>query len=133
MEACIRIVSRLVLTSLCLVSMLSVGSDEPSGGEDIKQFDIYIEQREIKPGLTRIVVSQGQWVKLVWHSDEDVDIHLHGYDLQLGVTANEPGEMMFKAYATGRFSITSHGFGEQKDKGKKHRHGALFYLEVHPN
>lgn len=133
MAAGIRFVLGMALMSLCLFPLLSVGNDQPSVGEDIKQFDIYIEQREVKPDLSRIVVSQGQWVKLVWHSDEDVDIHLHGYDVQRSITANEPGEMMFKAYATGRFSITSHGFGEQQGGGQKHHHGALFYLEVHPN
>lgn len=92
-------------------------------------FEIVIENRRIQNGLKKITVMQGQQVTLRWLCDEAVDIHLHGYDIELRVAANIPTEMSFVARATGRFPITSHGFGSG---GEKHRHGALLYLEVYP-
>jgi hypothetical protein len=122
----------LMTTILCLWG-LSVGGGALEAGEGIRVFQIDIEQREVTSDLKIIVVNQGQWVKLVWLSDEDVDIHLHGYDIQLGISAHVPEEMLFRAHATGRFSVTSHGFGEYQRKGGAYHHGALIYLEVHPN
>jgi hypothetical protein len=101
--------------------------------EDVKVFNLHIEKRHIKSGLKKIVVKQGQQVKIIWYTDEAVDIHLHGYDIELRVTANEPAEMNFKARATGRYPITNHGFGERSGQGGKAHHGALLYLEVYPD
>lgn len=122
-----------VFATLLLLSAQATGGDEPTVAKDVRQFDIVIENRHIKGGLTKITVYQGQWLRLVWLSDEPVDIHLHGYDIQLRIEANIPADMTLKAHATGRFPITSHGFGPQKGKGEKHQHGALLYLEVYPN
>jgi hypothetical protein len=98
-----------------------------------KVFKLYIEKRQLKDNLKKIVVSQGQQVRIVWQSDETVDIHLHGYDIDLSIEAQLPAEMTFRARATGRFPITSHGFGEQKGQGGRLHHGALLYLEVYPD
>jgi hypothetical protein len=101
--------------------------------EDVKVFNLHIEKRHIKDNLKKIVVKQGQQVKIIWYTDEAVDIHLHGYDIEIRVTANEPAEMNFKARATGRYPITNHGFGERSGQGGKAHHGALLYLEVYPD
>ena len=53
--------------------------------------------------------------------------YLHGYDVELHVRPDEPAVMVIEAYATGRFPITSHGWG----KGG-HGHDELTYLEVYP-
>ncbi|HEX9585364.1 MAG TPA: hypothetical protein VGB36_12755 [Gammaproteobacteria bacterium] len=41
-----------------------------------------------------------------------MELHLHGYDLEIHVRPDEPAAMVIKATATGRFPITSHGWGE---------------------
>ena len=68
---------------------------------------------------------------LSWLTDEDVELHLHGYDIEKTVLKGKTATMKIEANLTGRFPITSHGFG--KKKGHSHGKGALLYLEVHPN
>ena len=75
-----------------------------------------------------IRITQGQVIELRWTSDETVELHLHGYDLELHVTPDAPAAMIIEAFAAGRFPITSHGWG---DAG--HGHDALTYLEVYPD
>jgi hypothetical protein len=86
-----------------------------------------IENRRVVAPDGAIRISEGDVIELRWTSDEAVDLHLHGYDLELHVRPDEPAAMVIEAYATGRFSITSHGWGEGG-----HGHDALTYLEVYP-
>ncbi len=92
-----------------------------------KVIDVRIENRKVvaPPGTIRI--TEKDVVELRWTSDESSKLHLHGYDLETQVGPGEPAAMVFKAHATGRFPITSHGWG---DGG--HGHDALTYLEVYP-
>ena len=86
-----------------------------------------IENREVVAPGEAIRIIEGDVIELRWTSDEAVDLHLHGYDLELHVRPDEPAAMVIEAYATGRFPITSHGWG----KGG-HGHDELTYLEVYP-
>jgi hypothetical protein len=89
--------------------------------------EIRIEGRKVVAPVDTITITEGDLVELRWTSDEQVELHLHGYDLELTVLPNEPGVIAFEAFASGRFPITSHGWG----KGG-HSHDALTYLEIHP-
>ena len=86
-----------------------------------------IENRKVVAPSEAIRITEGDVIELRWTSDEAVDLHLHGYDLELHVRPDEPAAMVIEAYATGRFPITSHGWG----KGG-HGHDELTYLEVYP-
>ena len=90
---------------------------------------ITIHHRKVQ-GKKVLRVKQGDQVELKWQTDEKVDLHLHGYDIEKTATPGKPVIMKFTAKATGRFPVTSHGFGGAK--GHSHGSGALFYLEVHP-
>jgi hypothetical protein len=104
-----------------------------------KSFDVDIEHRKVvQPGEV-IRVKKGDAVTLHWRSDEAVKLHMHGYDIHLDVTANKPVDMHFEASVSGRFPVTSHGFGpdhqddgQRHDSGKGHGHEALLYIEVYP-
>ena len=74
-----------------------------------------------------IKVGEGDRVELTWVSDESVELHLHGYDIEVQVGTDAPAVMTFAAFATGRFPVTSHGFS-----GDSHGHDTVLYLEVHP-
>jgi hypothetical protein len=89
--------------------------------------EIKIEARKVVAPVGAIKLTQGNAVELHWNSDEQVELHIHGYNLELTVVAGEPGILEFDAHASGRFPITSHGWG----KGG-HSHDALTYLEVYP-
>ncbi|MFP6700063.1 MAG: hypothetical protein VCF08_24745 [Alphaproteobacteria bacterium] len=89
--------------------------------------EVRIKNRQVIAPATAIKLAEGDLVELRWKSDEQLELHLHGYDLKLVVLPGEPGVMAFRAFASGRFPITSHGWG---DGG--HGHEPLTYLEVHP-
>jgi hypothetical protein len=59
-----------------------------------------------------IRITEGDVVELRWTSDEAVDLHLHGYDVELHVGPDESAVPVIEAHATGRFPIISHGSGE---------------------
>lgn len=114
---------------------LSAGDRQVPENSDIRRFELQVEKRQIKGGISRIVVTQGNWVELHWYSDEPVQVHLHGYDIKQQITVGSPAVTRFHAHATGRFSVTAHGFGEPtetKDNHGSEHHHRLLYLEVHP-
>lgn len=92
-----------------------------------KVIDVRIENRKVIAPLDAIKITEQEVIELRWTSDEASKLHLHGYDLEAQVRPGEPATMVIKAHATGRFPITSHGWGEGG-----HGHHALTYLEVHP-
>ena len=106
--------------------LASDGSDE---NDQVNHHEITIKNREVVLDSNVIRVTQGDDVELVWTSDEAVELHLHGYDVALELTVDAPGTMSFNARATGRFPVTSHGFGGEHDHG----HSTLLYLEVYPD
>jgi hypothetical protein len=92
---------------------------------------VRIEQRKVvEPADGRIVLRQGDEVRVRWQCDEAVALHVHGYDLFVTPEPGKPLSISFSARATGRYPVTSHGFDHAGDHG---RHGrALLYLEVQP-
>ena len=93
-------------------------------------FDLRVEGRAVVGGEGGVIrVQDDDQVELRWTTDERVELHLHGYNIELVVRPGETATMSFEAFATGRYPITSHGFG---DGERSHSHGALIYLEVHP-
>lgn len=97
--------------------------------EEPKTFDLRIENRAVVGSEDTIRVQDDDQVELRWTTDERVELHLHGYNISLDVRPGETATMSFEAFATGRYPITSHGFGNGE---RSHSKGALIYLEVHP-
>lgn len=104
----------------------AVSSDTPGAGT--VRFELEIRERRLHwpDGVVR--VSRGDRVELAWTTDEPVRLHLHGYDREFQVLPGEVAVESFEAHATGRFPITTHGFGEDN-----HGHETLLYLEVYPD
>jgi hypothetical protein len=96
---------------------------------EAKRFELTIAGRALVSGNETLQVVEGDAVELVWRSDEDVTLHLHGYDIELEVTAGTPAVMVLTAAASGRFPVSSHGFGGGHDDSER----VLAYLEVYPN
>lgn len=112
-----------------------------SGAATAQKASIDVELKNRKVAGERVFrVKQGDEVRVRWSADEEVDIHLHGYNIQKKIVPGQPTEWRFQARATGRFPITSHGYAKDKKKAKKSGHGhgaphkesALIYIEVHP-
>ena len=64
--------------------------------------------------LTRqdLQVKQGDMVSLSFTADEAGEVHLHGYNLTVPVSADQPGTLNFEASTAGAFAINFHVFGE---------------------
>ena len=93
-----------------------------------KIIEVRIENREVVAPQGAIRVTQGDQLELRWQTDETVELHLHGYDIEIRVQPNTASVMEIEAFASGRFPITSHGWGSEG-----HGHDALTYLEVYPD
>jgi hypothetical protein len=87
-----------------------------------RRFNLHIENGRIADNVKTIQVQQGEAVELNWSADRRTTVHLHGYDIEATINPGQAQVMAFRARATGRFPIESHGG----------RHTVLFYLEVHP-
>ena len=99
------------------------GLGVPGQAQETRAFTLDIRDGHVAPGKRTARVKVGDRVEIRWTTDEAVELHLHGYDIRLGVTPGTPGTMSFDAHATGRFPVGVHGSGG---------HGNIFYLEVHP-
>ena len=129
----LRVIATLVCSALLSIvpdSIITAQDSQPNQGERLVKLEI--KQRSILDGLTSIRVGQGESIRLHWTSDEAVVLHLHGYDIEIPLLPNTPSEMILEASATGRFPITSHGFGASNSTHHDHKL-TLLYLEVYPN
>lgn len=99
------------------------GSSTNSDQGPVKRFELHIQRGKVMIDSQTIRVRQDDQVELYWSSDKPDVLHLHGYDIHTEVTPHVPAVMQFKAHASGRFPVESHG-----ESG----HGSLIYLEVHP-
>ena len=61
----------------------------------------------------QISVTEGEHLTLTISSDEPLEFHLHGYDLEAEVEPYEPAELSFDATITGRFEIENEGIREE--------------------
>jgi hypothetical protein len=116
----------LLATLLFFFVPVSVHADTDEG--TVKRIELVISERKVQREEKTIRVTQGESVELVWQSDEAAELHLHGYDISFEVSPEAPAIVTFEAHATGRFPITSHGFGGEQGHG----HEALLYIEVYP-
>jgi FtsP/CotA-like multicopper oxidase with cupredoxin domain len=73
------------------------------------QIELRIEQGQRTEGPEMIRVRQGERLSLRVLSDQDDELHLHGYDLRLVLRANMPAQLDFTARHSGRFEYELHG------------------------
>lgn len=114
---------------LIFLPMVSAFPVQEANGRDGSRIliDIKIENRRLVAPKGSIRVVELDIVELRYMSDEAVKLHLHGYDRKIQIWPGKQAVMSLTANATGRFPITSHGWG-----GKGHGHHVLTHLEVYP-
>jgi hypothetical protein len=96
----------LVLVGLFFVLRPDSPPDAPAEEPQERTFDLAIQEDALDPG--EITVDEGDQVILLLTSDNPVEFHLHGYDLEEEVGPGEPAELSFDATITGRFEIENH-------------------------
>ncbi len=80
--------------------------DTPGGAQRNRTFDISIEGDEMSPA--EVSVNEGDGVTLRVSSEEPMELHLHGYDVEQEVEPGRRAELQFEADLTGRFEIEDH-------------------------
>jgi hypothetical protein len=93
-------------------------------------FDFHIERGQVTESTQAIRIKQGDVVKLRWHTDRPIILHLHGYDIEKKVEPGTVGLMEFVAYASGRFPVEVHG--SPGPGGHSHGEAPLVRIEVYP-
>lgn len=73
------------------------------------RIELRIQQGQRVEGPEMIRVRQGERLSLRVLSDQDDELHLHGYDLRLVLRGNVPAQLDFTAQHSGRFEYELHG------------------------
>ena len=71
---------------------------------------LQIELRDGEPvgGLAELEVTKGDPVRLAVSSDEDAELHIHGYEIEDELVAGQVTRVGFRADIDGRFEIEAH-------------------------
>ncbi len=96
-----------------------------AGGVQPKVLSFSVVNGAVAGVADTVNVQQGDNLELRWSSDKPMELHLHGYDIEVKVSPQAPAVMSFKANIPGRFPVEPHG------QGSGH-HRPVLYLEVHP-
>ncbi len=80
--------------------------DTRAAGPQERTFDVSIEEGEMSP--EEISANEGDRVTLSIESDERLELHVHGYDLEREVEPGQKAELSFGADLTGRFEMENH-------------------------
>ena len=105
----IRLLAPFLLLLLALIGLFLLLRPDPSTSADEAQeqaFEIAVSEGTMRP--EEIFVEEGDRVNLRITSDEPLEFHLHGYDLEEEVEPDRPAELSFDATTTGRFEIENH-------------------------
>ena len=105
-------------------ALFIVSADTARSEEEARRFDLRVENGRVVGDLKVVRVRRNDTVEIHWTADRRTVVHLHGYDIETVIEAGAPKTMSFRARATGRFPIETHGAGG--------RHRTLIHLEVHP-
>ena len=92
--------------------------------------DLRIVARKAEGGVRTVQVPQGSEVELRVTSDEAMEIHVHGYDVEVSARPGNATTVSLTARFTGRFPVTAHL--PAPPAGAPAREATLLYLEVHP-
>jgi hypothetical protein len=138
---CLMVVQSMVILTVQLFVGNAFSTDMSSlasaAATQKRRVNVRLHQRQVVGAERVLRVVQGEIVEIHWTTDEEISLHLHGYDIEMTVKPDAPAIMSLEASATGRFPITSHSLGGHAPEPgpmqlKKPGENVLLYLEVHP-
>lgn len=68
-----------------------------------KIFDLVVKNKKLVSGQEVIQVTEGDQITINITSDENEELHIHGYDESVDLEANKMAQLSFTANLTGRF------------------------------
>jgi hypothetical protein len=86
-------------------------------------FDAAIVAGRLTGASDTLTTRQGTATEIRFTSDSDLELHLHGYDIEATVSPAWPVSLLFDAAIPGRFPLESHGGAGE---------AVILYLEVYP-
>ena len=95
-----------VLVGLAALFLVLRPGPSQTGAPRVMSIDLAVEDGTMTP--EEIEVREGDRVRLRVTSNEQMGVHLHGYDIEREVTPGEPATLSFEADLTGRFEIEDH-------------------------
>ncbi len=124
----LKLIAILVVALVATISAAACASSDP----EVLTVPVSIKSSVMDPETVK--VKQGDMVTLKILSDEGGEFHLHTYDIEADIPANEETDFYFVADATGRFKITYHLMGENRhgeaSHGEDNSHGEIFESEA---
>ena len=103
---------------LALISVLLLGAlffalrpDGPAAVPAERSFDVRVTENGMDP--EEVSVREGDRVNLTVATGRPTEIHVHGYNLEYGVTPGSETTFSFEADDTGRFPIEDHDSGAE--------------------
>lgn len=109
--------------ALALAAGFILMAPSGAGAQETLSFALDIRNGRVAPENRTIRVKEGDKVDLRWTADRPLELHLHGYDIEIRVAPGVQRTMSVDAHTAGRFPVEIHG---------KVSHGNIVYLEVHP-
>lgn len=94
-----------------------------AAGENAKVFEFTIVHGTLGDEAQTIQVTEGDIIEFRWSSDEELTLHMHGYNIEVDVAPNSHATMRIDAIKTGRFPILNHDGNPPN---------VLLYVEVLP-
>jgi hypothetical protein len=94
-----------------------------AAGGDAKVFEFTIVHGMLGDEEPTVQVTEGDIVEFRWSSDEELNLHMHGYKIEVDVAPDSPATMRVNAIKTGRFPVLNHDGSPPN---------VLLYLEVLP-
>lgn len=120
-----------LIVAMGLITMIAAIACNSSDPETL---DVMVA---IKSGVMdpkTIKVKQGDMVTLKILADDAGEFHLHTYDVEADIPADQETDFYFVAEATGRFKITYHPLAEDGHEDGEHAendtHGGIFKSET---
>ena len=80
--------------------------NDPSSAPQDRTIDVSVKGGEMSPD--EISVNKGDTVTLQVSSDQPIELHIHGYDVEQEVEPGQKTKLRFDADLTGRFEIEDH-------------------------
>ena len=106
-----RILILMLLVLVALGALFAVlRPDEPGGptADALRERTIQLAVEDGAMSPDEVEVGEGDRVKLLLTSDELIEVHLHGYDLEREIEPGKTITLSFEADLTRRFEIEDH-------------------------
>ncbi|WP_419919084.1 hypothetical protein [Candidatus Poriferisocius sp.] len=96
----------------CLLAAACGNDAEPTAEVDGTRIEVEVVGGKPVDGIQRHRIDTGDTVTVIVHGDTVDELHIHGYDLEVGFAPDRPGTITFEANIPGIFEAETHHHGD---------------------